>query len=541
MMVPPSVFSPVVRNQHAQINHASDELFQRKSDLSGKEILANISSENSVPVYDDSEWWSDEWDALSYGIPYDSQKGFFEQLHALKVTVPRPAKSQYGGDVNVNSEWTVEGYQLHNCYFLYGGIENDNVLYSVSPVKCRDCMEIGLSTNCELGYELFGCTNCYQSSFLDDCEDCSECYFGFDLQHCESCFGSYNLRYKKYCFFNKQLTKEEYEEKMKQINFGSRKEVEKWREKFLAERDQKAVRLNLKNQSIENCLGNDLTEGKNCHNCFWASKSENSANVSYSLNVRYSQNIHGSLDVEKSVSSFGKNIYEAKYCYAVFNSSNVEYSDFCFNLENCFGCVGLKNKKFCIFNKQYSEEEYWKLVDQIKTKMLADGEYGQLPPYKYAIHPYNLTAAQKFYPLTEEEVKQKGMTWHHIEINQGHDSTPASELPDDVKDATEDIINKPFLCTETGRPFTIVKQEFEFYKKMGIALPTVHPMVRRKKAINRFRVPKLVDENCVMCNKEIKTQNTFIKPQNIKHACYDCYLKVLNEEQVVQEAVPQEV
>lgn len=60
-------------------------------------------------------------------------------------------------------------------------------------------------------------------------------------------------------------------------------------------------------------------------------------------------------------------------CYEavdVMNSSNVFFSHYaedcsysyflfnCRNLNNCFGCVNLRNKSYCIFNEQYTKEEY---------------------------------------------------------------------------------------------------------------------------------------------------------------------------------------
>ena len=49
----------------------------------------------------------------------------------------------------------------------------------------------------------------------------------------------------------------------------------------------------------------------------------------------------------------------------------------CRNINNCFACVGLRKKRFCIFNVQYSEEEYWQRVDELKCVMLERGEYGE--------------------------------------------------------------------------------------------------------------------------------------------------------------------
>ncbi|MBU0627205.1 hypothetical protein KKH82_07470 [Patescibacteria group bacterium] len=50
-------------------------------------------------------------------------------------------------------------------------------------------------------------------------------------------------------------------------------------------------------------------------------------------------------------------------------SSNIYYSYFLHNCSYCLGCVGLINKQFCIFNKEYSKEERLKLANKIFEQM----------------------------------------------------------------------------------------------------------------------------------------------------------------------------
>lgn len=54
----------------------------------------------------------------------------------------------------------------------------------------------------------------------------------------------------------------------------------------------------------------------------------------------------------------------------------------CIECEYCFGCVGLKKKKYCILNKQYSKEEYEELKGKIISDMKRSGEYGKFLPYE---------------------------------------------------------------------------------------------------------------------------------------------------------------
>ena len=66
--------------------------------------------------------------------------------------------------------------------------------------------------------------------------------------------------------------------------------------------------------------------------------------------------------------------YENYYTGYCFNSDYVIYTSRCLDssyiinsidLKNCFGCVGLSNKQYCILNQQLTQEEYEKIRAQI--------------------------------------------------------------------------------------------------------------------------------------------------------------------------------
>lgn len=55
-----------------------------------------------------------------------------------------------------------------------------------------------------------------------------------------------------------------------------------------------------------------------------------------------------------------ENLYNCAWCQDCSNSRDLLY---CYDLRNCsdcIGCVGLRNKQYCIFNKQYTKAEYKK-------------------------------------------------------------------------------------------------------------------------------------------------------------------------------------
>lgn len=102
-------------------------------------------------------------------------------------------------------------------------------------------------------------------------------------------------------------------------------------------------------------------------------------------NVMYARH---ALDSSNSLDS--DSIYKgSEYCYecdTLDNCYKVFYSMYssdcaegwflydCRNCKNCYMCVGLRNKEYCINNKQYSKEEYQKLLPDLGSRRVVDEE-----------------------------------------------------------------------------------------------------------------------------------------------------------------------
>ena len=105
----------------------------------------------------------------------------------------------------------------------------------------------------------------------------------------------------------------------------------------------------------------------------------------------------------------GEEDYRVAFSFMVFRGRELFYSMYCCqNVSNLFGCVGLRNKEYCILNKQYTKEEYEKLVAKIIQQMQKTGEWGQF--FHPALSPfgYNETVAEEYYPSTAEQVRKQG-------------------------------------------------------------------------------------------------------------------------------------
>lgn len=105
---------------------------------------------------------------------------------------------------------------------------------------------------------------------------------------------------------------------------------------------------------------------------------ESSFDTAHSSNGAYlfdSYMLVHSFDCDYCVSS--EYLYESENCARCNNSSflincvNMIDCHYCVDgedLKNCFGCVRLTHKQYCLFNRQYSKEEYFEKLSAWKTK-----------------------------------------------------------------------------------------------------------------------------------------------------------------------------
>ena len=124
------------------------------------------------------------------------------------------------------------------------------------------------------------------------------------------------------------------------------------------------------------------------------------------------------------------------------------YCELCFGNQNLFGCIGLRHKKYCILNKQYTKEEYEKMVAKIIQHMQQTGEWGEFFPKELSPFAYNETIAYEYFPLEKEEALAKGLRWYEDESEKMYRG-PKYEIPDDIKDVNDEILKTILTCEET--------------------------------------------------------------------------------------------
>jgi hypothetical protein len=63
-----------------------------------------------------------------------------------------------------------------------------------------------------------------------------------------------------------------------------------------------------------------------------------------------------------------KNSFNSNYLYECENCNDCEFGFDLKGCNNCFGCWNLRHKEFCIYNKQYSKDEYQAKVAEMKPR-----------------------------------------------------------------------------------------------------------------------------------------------------------------------------
>lgn len=487
-------------------------------------IISVVSPGTPFKIYDWDYYRTYEWEPLSYGRNPNADQSIFDALWNMRQEVPQ--FSLVKDPSNVESDFTLNGRNLKRAYFVSGGWNSERIYYSDTVNGCRDCVDC---------YSIQKATNCYECTFsrsLNDCDflyfsnDCYSCRSMYDSRNCHDCFGCVNLRNQSYCFFNEQLTKEDYKKRISEIDMGDRNELLKYQKRFWELVKSLPVRAT-RNELSQNSTGNHIVESRNCHEAYVTEKCEN---------VRFADKTIGNKDsMDYSVSGSSELLYETNRVGS--KCSNVKFSFFskfvtdsefvinCRNISNCFGCIGLENQSYCIFNKKYEPEEYKRKVDEIKTKMLERGEYGEFFPFKFSSYAYQDSIAQVIFPLTKEQIEALGSYWYDpAQYDSPYEKSEAlfkKDIPVNIKDVSDDILSKALICEITDRPFRIISEELEFYRRKRLPLPTIHPNERIKQRYTFTDPYRLHDELCGRCGIDIKSM--YQSKDGYRPYCEQCY------------------
>lgn len=501
--VPPPTFCPSCRLQRRLVFRNERHLYQRNCDLCGKTMVAIFKASAPFPVYCRSCWWSDKWDPTTYGRAVDWSRPFFEQFADLFQVVPKAGTMQLD---NENSEYNALLAFSKDTYMSPGSYLMENCFYVRKSQSCKDCVTSAFLNKCELVADSTNCDTCYASHHLINSQSCSFSGYLMDcsnLQHSFMCCGVQN---KQYCFKNSVVTPAEYEKILADYVTKPTADVEKEFRAFCASQPKRAqIQVNCEDSTgdyLFNCH-----QAVECYDCF---------DVDHGKYLLESNDCTDSMDLSMhdkeielcyEVCAGGEKNYLTKFSFCPVAAPECEYTYACFHLKNSFGCDGFHSpNKFCILNKPYDESEYTSVRAKLIQHMKQTGEYGEFFPSTLSPFAYNESAAQDYLPLTKEQAVQQGFMWQDEE-KKSLSGTSA------------------YQCLQCGRPFRVLEQEQNLYKKIGVPVPTLCIDCRHHQLRSWKNHRKLFQRTCARCHKPVTTTYTPDRPEQVY--CDDCYRKIV--------------
>ncbi len=551
MKVPPPTWCPDCRFQRRLSWRNERGFFHNTCKKCSKKILSVYSPNSDIVVYCRPCWWSDDWDAMDYGVDFDPSRPFFEQMQDLLHRVPLP--DLFGLYTTLeNSEYTnMVGY-LKNCYFLSMADYDEDCSYGSSVYHCKDSLDSLMLYESELCYEDVNCYTCYKTLFSIDCDHCTNVIFSKNCSNCSDCIGCVNLKNKRFCIFNVQYSEREYRNRAGQymptsriaITAGKRAAEAFWKDfptKYIHE------------QHTEQVSGDYIYNSKNTRNSFIVQEMEQSRYCAHALPgkaVDVYDNTHFGIDAQL--------LYENLQCafqvsrvrfswFAIIDVMNVEYGIFNIGTKDCFGSVGIKKKQYCILNKQYGKEEYeslrGKIISQMNDMPYKDSRgvvyrYGEFFPCDMSPFAYNVSSAQEFFPLEENSVVSKGFTWDKPEKGSYLITLPCEDIPDSASEIPAEILNHVIECEHKGSclercsgAFKILARDLKFYHGMNLPLPSLCPNCRHYQRVIKRNPHTLSHRQCMCensnhnhagrCANEFDTTYSVDRPEIVY--CEECY------------------
>lgn len=526
--VPPSKYAPLTRMKLVKGYFVLFDIWYNKHAETGEPVISTVHPATGVKVLPDKEWFSR--DLVEMGCDVDLSRSIHEQLHELSRKVPLAAHYNY---VLPENSLAFISFGDQDSYFVLA-CKSKRTFYAMNGDDVEDSAEIVLSEKIRNAYNVVHSKRIHQCRFIRESYDCLNSDFLFDCRNCENCFGATNKRNKKYLWFNEQLSKEEWEKRYAEVDLDSWAVRQKYEHKF-RELIAEAVWPENFNVNTENATGDYIQDATNIKDGYYVyGGSRDLDHCTYSFGAASRDCDYVAAPIGSSDCYYGIGLSEcswSKFALSIVSRClNTEFCSSCFDCENCFGCIGLRKKKFCIFNKQYTEEEYWKKLDEIKCVMLDMGEYGDLPPMNYSTQHWSGSGAKLVYDATKEECLKLGA----VDFDLGSMGAEGPEIdPEKIRDmdslpdrADETIAGAPYQDTVFGRRYGYLKPELALYQKLNVAPSRSHPTRRIYELYDEMN--KAVSEmmSCKVCSKEVQVGINKIYP-NRKIYCKSCYLEFL--------------
>ena len=202
----------------------------------------------------------------------------------------------------------------------------------------------------------------------------------------------------------------------------------------------------------------------------------------------------------------------------VWYSNNVQCGFNCQSSRDLFGCVGLRNKQYCILNRQYTKEEYEALVPKVIAHMNAmpyvdrvgrEYRYGEFFPAELSPYAYNEAVTQDYFPLSQSAAQELGFSWREREPSQYTITVRSEQTPRSIAEVGDAMLKEVIGCAHEGKceepcttAFRITPDELAFYRRLNLPLPRLCPKCRHYERLKLRNPLKLWHRKC-MCGTGI--------------------------------------
>lgn len=415
-------------------------------------------------------------------------ESLFSQFQNLLQTVPQPQTIHFSD--NENSGYSHCVFASRNIYMSFTVIEDvENCLYSFSvKTGSRNVYNSLLvrehSENIFESKAIIQSFNVFYSHYISNS---SNIRFSSNLIGCDECLFCHDLENKKHCIYNKQYSPTEYAQEKIQLlqqkdRFGSRQDSisNVWSNSWSNAVDGSFI---IHSEHIQNgyCVY-DIKHAKNVILVWWRTTGEH---------------IYSTLLITPPFENAYGVMSSWTWCSHVYNSIHINggsyifYSQLLTNCSYCIGCIWLKNKEFCIFNKQYTKDEWHMKAEEILKKMNEEGALGEFFPGWMCPFYYNDTVAYLLNPsITKEEVTKLGYLRRDeavkVDIPSNVEVVKTNELgvyewysSEWVRHIDPSILDK-IIVDQQGNYYRIVRMEYDFLVKYSLPLPRKHWLNRLK-------------------------------------------------------------
>ena len=336
-------------------------------------------------------------------LDYDFSKDFFNNFFDLFKTIKLPNLLQYYE--NENSDYADIVASCKNCY-LSTVIINDceNVFYSLIVRKlCRNVFySMFINNNSEniyLSRDVAESFNIFYSAYI---RNSSNIWFSSNLIWCTNCIFCNNLENASYCINNKKYDKKDFLKEKENILKRKDEFIDFY--KNIKEVGNNINSINVKGSSIEQSL--DIENG------YYVSNMKNARNVVFVWSAEWNENFY---DIFNAWSMWGNDFYAIQWAWTgssslycsvqIWFSTNIFYSYHLESCSYCIWCIWLRNKSYCILNKQYNKMDWEDLAEKIFSQMDKDWILWDFFPWSLNPIYFEDSVAWMLWGFSYEEIK----------------------------------------------------------------------------------------------------------------------------------------